>query len=143
MIDNEWKSASLRIASSILSKSEITDILNQKPSRAFDRGELMSPRNPSSQKRESALWILESGLPDASTLDDHILVLISFIERKHLEFMKLINKCEMDIFCGLSIKGTQANFSLSSKIIKRLNIFPVDIVFDLYSEDEKGIITPS
>jgi hypothetical protein len=137
MINEEWNTASLRIFSTVLSSKEITEILSCPPTKEAEKGELMSPRNPKSQIREDSIWILDSGLADTESLENHINKLAVFIREKKNELILLKTKCSLDIFCGLSIIGTQGSFSLSSNIIKSLSDFPIDVVFDLYTEQNK------
>src|ERR687883_1001383 len=66
---SEWARATVRVMSATLTTRELTEHLGREPSQAFERGSLMSPRNPRSARREEALWLLESPLPDGSSLD--------------------------------------------------------------------------
>ena len=132
MIDGTWQTASLRIFSEKLDSSEITEILDRAPTRYTKKGELMSPRNPKSQRYDHNLWLLESNLEDSTIYDEHINYLLSFVEAKKKEITILKEKCVIDIVCALSIDGTQASFDLNPEIINRLSAAQLGIVFDLY-----------
>jgi hypothetical protein len=136
MIDETWQSASLRIYSSTLTSFEITKILGSKPTRCFEKGELVDAKNLNSQRREQASWILESNIAETENLEKHLISLILFIEEKSNELNQIANQCNIDIFCGLSIKDGQGNFSLSSVIMKKLSTIPLVITFDLYADEE-------
>ncbi len=136
MIIENWNKADLRINSMELSSIEISRILNINPTESAEKGQLMSPRNPKSQKRDCSIWILNSGLPDLEPLENHLNILLSFIENKQKELNILKEKCDMDIFCGLSLKGKQGGFSLGLGIIKKLSFFPIAVTFDIYIEEE-------
>ncbi len=86
----------------------------------------MSSKNSKSQKLDHSIWILSSGLPDNVSIEEHLLKLGLYIENKKSELMKLKEKCQMDIFCGLSLKGTQGSFSLSAEIIGKLSSIPIE-----------------
>ena len=105
MLDDKWQSACLRITSDKLDSSEITSILSQVPTRSYKQGELMSPRNPKSQRHKVNKWILESGLDDTIIYEEHIEYLLSFVESKINEIMQLKEQCFIEIICALSING--------------------------------------
>ena len=74
-------SACFRIRSANLSPDAITSRLGTQPSRSFEKGSLLSQRNPRSGRREAALWVLESSREDLP-LSEQILELLTFIEGK-------------------------------------------------------------
>lgn len=136
MEDELWNVASLRISSNILSAVEITNIMGLSPTSFRIKGELMSKRNPKSQKHGLNLWILDSGLPDCNDIEEHLKKLGSLIESKIFELQSLEDKCEMDIFCGITLKGGQNTLLLTSEIIKKISLIPLDLVFDIYTNNE-------
>lgn len=136
MEDELWNVASLRISSNILSAVEITNIIGLSPTSFRVKGELMSKRNPKSQKHGLNLWILDSGLPDCNDIEEHLKKLGSLIESKIFELQSLEDKCEMDIFCGITLKGGQNTLLLTSEIIKKISLIPLDLVFDIYTNNE-------
>lgn len=136
MINKNWNKVSFRISSLEFSLSEITNTLSKSPTESKEKGQLMSPRNPNSQRMDRNMWILRSGLPDNATLEKHLNNLLAFIESKQKELNILKEKCDLDIFCGLSLKGTQGSFSISSEIIRRISIIPLEVVFDIYVEEK-------
>ena len=132
MKDELWNVASLRISSNIISVEEITNIIGLSPTRFHIKGELMSKRNPKSQKHGSNLWILDSGLPDSNDIEKHLNKLGSLIESKLSELQSLEDKCEIDISCGTTFKSGQNTLLLSSEILKKISLLPLDLVFDVY-----------
>lgn len=136
MINKEWNKADLRIYSKELTSLEISQILSQTPSESKEKGQLMSPKNSNSQKFEKNIWILRSELPKNLDIEKHLLKLCMFVDRKKSELKVLKEKCDIDIFCGLSLKGYQASFTLSTEVIEKLSSFPIDIIFDLYVEEQ-------
>jgi hypothetical protein len=135
MIDDNWQMVSLRIFSEILEPEEITKFIGCSPTQFHKKGELMSFKNPNSQKRTHNSWILESDLPNSVSFEKHIINIISFLENKINIIIKLKEKCHIDIVCALSIKGNQGSFELNSEIIQRLSAIHLNIVFDLYVDD--------
>ena len=127
--------ASLRILSTNLSVKQISEKLREEPSTSGEKGELMSPRNPQSQRREEAIWILQSNLSDEEEMEIHLANLVSFIESRYQEFRSLAKDCSIDIFCGFFLGGGQGGFMVPSDITHRLSGIPVDIIFDVYAAD--------
>lgn len=129
----KWATATLRIHSVVLNPEAISNALRTPPTNLALRGELMSPRNPKSSKRERHLWALESSLGAESSLEDQIENMIEFIEKNLIIIKRLIKECEIDLFCGYSSSTGQGGICLEASIIKRLSAVPIDLVFDIYT----------
>ena len=134
-------SASLCISSQTLSAKDITNILAIEPTRQHEKGTRMSSRNPNSRIRQASSWILASTLNKEELLSTHIEQLISLIEERTNEFEKLLEVCEMDIYCGFFSDEKSGEFSLNPKLLKRLTVIPIEIIVILYpptsdSDDE-------
>lgn len=127
----KWATAALRIHSQDLTTEKISALLGRQPTRAFAKGERMSPRNPSSAVFGEHLWILESGETTLTPIENHIATLVTFIEEKLSFLTALAETCEMDIFCGYSPSGEQGGFTLDGKILTALTAIPLDLVFDI------------
>ena len=134
--DKKWSSASLRISSEIITIKEICEILNTNASNSFAKGTLLDTRNPNSLLRPENLWILNSNLNDSLPLEKHIEELTNFLEQKSENLKKLIGKCEFEVFCGFSSTSGQGGVLLSANLLKRITVFPIDIVLDLYPPEE-------
>ncbi len=131
-----WISTSIRISSSKLTASDITKLLGKKSSRCYKEGELMSPRNPNSKKYEQNLWIYEVDTEQTDDLKSNFDALNVFIKSNEKHFKELLVDCQMDVFCGISYKGEQGGIMLSTETLKTLSSIPIEIVFDLYFEDD-------
>ncbi len=134
MISEEGKkiSVSLRILSDTLSVNEITNILGVDPTRIFEKGSLSSPRNPKSLTRNSSVWIFESKLHESEELEKHVDIILSFVEDHNEQFKTLVSKCEIDIYCGYFSDNGQGSIVFTSKLLKRLAPFSIDVIIDLY-----------
>jgi Domain of unknown function (DUF4279) len=130
MTTTKHHSAGLRIFSKTLSVSEITAHLQAEPSRSFEKGTLVSPRNPKSTRREFTLWILSSNVEPEEIFHTHIESLLTFIENKIDKLEQLLTTCEIDIFCGLFAEDSGSIFYLDSKLLKRLTAIPIDLIID-------------
>jgi hypothetical protein len=105
--------------------------MNTQPSKCFEKGTLLSPRNPNSQRRESALWILESKSLETDRLEKHITELLEFVESKASELTALSSQCLYDVFCGFSPEEGQHSVILKADLLRRLEVVPVDLVIDI------------
>lgn len=124
--------ATLRIHTVNLSLEEISAILRVQPSQSFSKGERMSLRNPLSAVFEENVWMLESWAESSLPLEVHILQLVEFLEQRSPLVKRLIDSCDVDIFCQYSSANGQGGFTLEANVMKRLTAIPVDIIFDIY-----------
>lgn len=134
--NEKWSRASLRITSQSKSAAEITKLLRTEPSEAYEKGASLSRTNPQSPARQESLWVLESGLHESQPLEAHITKLLSFIERNLSVLKDLLLDCEIDLFCGFSSSNGQGGFVLTSDLLKRITVLPIDIVLDLYPPEK-------
>jgi len=131
--------ASITILSPKLEISEINKLLGITPSSYSDKGSPLNKRNPEGRKRPASSWILESDLDSMSDLDAHIEYLLSIVEQKKQEFQELSNNsCKLEIFCGIFLADEDygGSFTLSSTLIKRLTILPLDIIVITHPPDQ-------
>jgi hypothetical protein len=133
--DKESK-VTLRVSSSEHSLLEIIDIIGEKPSSGYEKGELVSSKSAIPPYREESLWFLESGLSKDFTIDEHLLKVTEFIESNCDKLKSLISiGCDIDVYCCYTTYNGQGGFVLTSDIIKKFSVLPIDIVFDFYSID--------
>lgn len=120
------------IRSETLELSSISKLLNTNATRSHLKGELMSRRNPHSQKYEKNLWILESKVEKKDDIYEHLANLLKFIENNLDKLNGIVNQCEFEISLGIFIKGENAGFYLDKDIMQRLNKIPIELFFDIY-----------
>ena len=113
--------------------SEITDLLNLAPTKAWQSGE---PGEYIPKQKESG-WELHSPLPkNEMFMDAHISALIDILEPKKNEIEILSNKYEIGINCVGYFKCANPGFHLDSKLIKKCAELNLSIDFDLYCVEE-------
>ena len=105
------------------------------PSKSYEKGTMLSPRNPNSQTRESALWILDSNCLDTDRLEKHIAELLRFVESRASELMELSSQCLYDLFCGVSPTEGQQSVVLDADLLRRLEVVPIDFIVDIVAEN--------
>src|SRR5712692_850260 len=99
---------------------------------------VVSPRNPQSPIRSTTMWHKYSGLDESRPMEEHIAVLLTFIEERAGALRNISEHCSMDLFCGVFLNTPQAGIVLESHLLERLvNLqLGIDIVFDLYPGHE-------
>jgi hypothetical protein len=127
--------ASIRVFSKSCNAEEIGKILKID----FDEKKIMGePRSKGSiLKWEKNVWILTSGVPQSSTLEDHIEKLLEKIESKKEYFSLLGSDCKVG--CQCYIDGDQEEvrpeISLPSALIKGLAAINAYLDIDMYISD--------
>jgi hypothetical protein len=99
-----------------LTSSHLTEHLGREPTEAFERGTLMSPRNPKSQRRPEALWLLKSDLPDGSNLQAQLDWAAETVASMHERLASL-----------------PVGSLLDRELLAKLEGVPLDIIFDVYA----------
>jgi hypothetical protein len=128
-------SASFRIHSANLSPDAITARLGTQPSRSFEKGSLLSQRNPKSGGREAALWVLESSREDLP-LSEQIRELLTFIEGKSIALTKLSADCLFDVFCAFAPSEGERMLIIEADLLHKFQVMPIDFVVDFLGEAE-------
>lgn len=135
-ISDKESKVTLRISSSAHSLLELIDIIGENPSRGYEKGDLVSSKSATPRYREESLWFLDSGLSKDFTIDEHLLKVTEFIESNCDKLKSLISKgCDIDVYCCFTSFNGQGGFVLTSDIIKKFSVLPIDMVFDLYLID--------
>ena len=125
--------ASLRIASKVLTGSELSLLINKKPNSQHDIGERMSNRNPNSLIREESLAIFDSSLNDDEPLESHMLEIIELIKSNSQTLKESADLIEMSIECSFGTDNGQGGWTLDTDAICSLSEFPLQVNFDIYS----------
>jgi hypothetical protein len=128
----EWATATVRVWSETHSAAELRALLGREPTRSFERGSLMSPRNPQSARREVSLWVLESELARDEPVERHLEWALDVVEMLR-EPIASLPPGSSDIFVGCQLIEGQGSVGLDNGLLQRLGALPVDLIFDLYS----------
>ena len=135
MANSEKESkVSLRISTSNLTISEISLILGEQPTESVEKGKLISTRSPTPRFHQETLWFIESGLSSNETFDTHLEKIAEFIETHISVLQELISKgCDIGIYCSFTTFNGQGGLLLSSEVLKKLAMLPIDLMIDLYA----------
>lgn len=127
----KWSRASLRISSKSLTCAEITAALRTEPTVCFERGAPVRSA-AGGPKREESLWIMESGLNDAESLERHLQYLVEFVSSKSSQLSSIRPRCDMEVFCAFASETGQGGVTLPSNLLKAIAAIPMDLSLDLY-----------
>ncbi|MFE3105388.1 DUF4279 domain-containing protein [Nocardia tengchongensis] len=130
--DVKWSAGSIRLVSQAVSASEISARLGITADEEFERGSLMSPRNPASARRKSSVWIRRSGLANDSDLADHVRVLVGLVSGCREELARLSADCSLELVLGFGSENGQGGCVLPAGLISDVAALRLDIVLDLY-----------
>lgn len=147
MPDGKWSAGSLRIASRTMSVGDISEMLGIEPDRSYERGSLISPRDPDSRRWDSTVWIRTSGLANDRWLDEHLAVLVRLLDGRQEALGRLAGDCEVDLFLGFGSES-QGGCVLPAALLKEIGLLGIDVVLDLYppspdDAEEDYLFSPS
>lgn len=126
--------ASIRIISESLSVQELTSTIGHEPTRSS------SPVTSSNADgtRHDFRWILDSELPDSSSLEEHLEALLGFLEQRHSVFARLPQDCTIDLWCTAYSSSSFLGIVLDRSLIKRAAMLGLSFVISAYREPESG-----
>lgn len=130
--DTKWTAGSIRITSRTVTAREVSDRLGLTADRQFERGSLLSTRNPGGARRETSVWIRSSGLPDDSDLTDHVRTLVELVDGRREELASLSAACTLDLVLGFGSENGQGGGVLPAHLLAEVGALGLDIVLDLY-----------
>lgn len=124
--------AAMRICSAVRSAADLAALVPFRPSRLVERGsKLNGGKSPDSR------WILDSPLPEQSSIEEHITYFLDLIETNSAKIGKLPSDCEADIWCTISSPDQFAGFALDRVLLRRLADKELELVFSVYTESAK------
>ncbi len=130
--DMKWSKGSIRIMSQAVRASEISARLGLTADAEFERGSLMSPRNPASARREGSVWVLRSGLPDDRDLAEHVRALVGLVDGCREALGGLSDDCDLELLLGFGSENGQGGCVLPADLLADVAGLGLDIVLDLY-----------
>ncbi|MFJ4657451.1 DUF4279 domain-containing protein [Nocardia sp. NPDC088792] len=136
--DRKWTAGSIRLSSRTVSAGEISARLGIMADEQFERGSLISPRNPAGARREYNVWIRRSGLANDSDLADHVRVLVGLLDGRRAELAALSVDCDVEFLLGFGSGNGQGGCVLPGSLLADIATFGLDIVLDLYPPGAPG-----
>ncbi|MEU9269006.1 DUF4279 domain-containing protein [Streptomyces sp. NPDC048251] len=139
--ETKWSVGSIRITSRTVRAEEISVRLGIVSDEQFERGSLMSPRNPDSHRRESSVWIRRSGLGSGNRLEEHVAALVRLVDGCREELTRLSADCDLELYLGFGSENGQGGCVLPARLLAEVGGLGLDIVLDLYPPTpEAGVV---
>lgn len=128
----DHSAAALRIFGDDLDPDEVTRLLGCEPSVAQSTGELI--RSASGRERivKCGNWRLKAAPAEPEDLNGQIRWILSQTTNNLDVWKKLVDRYEVDMFCGLFMAESNDGFSLSSDVLLMLGQRGIEIDFDVY-----------
>ncbi|WP_405792530.1 DUF4279 domain-containing protein [Streptomyces sp. NBC_00029] len=136
--DTKWSAGSIRITSRTVRAEEISVRLGVVPDEQLEQGSLMSPRNPSSARRETSVWIRRSGLGSDSQLEEHVAALVRLVNGCREELTRLSVDCDLELYLGFGSDNGQGGCVLPAHLLAEVGGLGLDVVLDLYPPTSEG-----
>jgi len=130
--------STLRIWTNVLSGEELADRFQRPDAETHNAGELMSPRNPRSQRRKSSSWHLTSDVAESATLSEHL----GWATTTKRSLSQLPDDARADVFVGAFLDGSMGSFEISSSDAESLANCGLTVVFDVYGGDDEAEDAP-
>jgi hypothetical protein len=128
--------ACLRIFGDGLMPEEITQMLQCAPTVAQRTGEVI--RYPSGRERivQRGNWRLDASTAEPEDINGQVRSLLSKLESALEVWKNLVQRFDVDMFCGVFMGGDNDGFSLAPDVMMLLGERGITIDFDIYSADD-------
>ena len=111
----------------------LSTLLGTPPSSQSRQGDLVSPRNPRSQRFQENIWLLESGLSDELDLADHIAHLLAVLDAAGSHYEEVLRIADsIAIRCLFSSDTGQGSVTLDEQMLGRLSERKITLSIDLF-----------
>jgi hypothetical protein len=131
-VGRHWVTSTLRVTSATATADELTAALGMNPTEAHERGTLASPRNPRSQRRQRAVWLVDSSVPDEAPLADHLRWAVELGERIRARADGLPDDWSGDIVIGWTPERDQESVYLDAELLAALARTSFNVALSLY-----------
>lgn len=125
--------ASLRIGGDALEPDEISTLLGCEPSSKYRKGEA---RGKGRAIAKTGSWQLDATNKAPGDLDAQIREIFEQINFEH--WSSVIDRYEVDVFCGLFMSVSDEGFSISADVLKNLGERRIQLDVCLYGPPSIG-----
>lgn len=107
--------ASLRIGGDTLEPDEISALLGCEPSTSARKGE---GRGKGRAVNKTGMWTLDAKTRAPGDLDAQVREILGQIDFEH--WNSVVDRYDVDVFCGLFMSGSDEGLSISADVLKNL-----------------------
>ncbi|MEW5883894.1 MAG: DUF4279 domain-containing protein [Armatimonadota bacterium] len=125
------------ISGESLDPAAISQLLGLSPDEQQRRGDKhIGPSGKQYADHKVGLWLINSGLAEDGSFQDHVESLLKRISRSSAQFADLKRRgFDVYIFVGAYISKGNGAISLNADVMRRLSALGIDVDFDIYSDD--------
>jgi hypothetical protein len=134
--------ACLRIFGDDLIPEEITHILRCAPTIAQRTGEVIRYQSGRERVVRCGNWRLDAEPAEPEDINGQVRRLLSQVESDPNVWKSLVQRFDVDIFCGLFMQGSNDGMSLAPDIMALLGERGVHLALDIYSASDDDDVTP-
>jgi Domain of unknown function (DUF4279) len=132
-VARHWVKSAVRISSASAAAGEITTALGVEPTSTGALGDLMSPRNPKSQRFDRHVWLLDSDVPEESSLEDHLRWAVELGEHIRERASALPEDWSGDVVIGWTPNESQEGVYLDRDLLAALARTSFNIALTAYA----------
>jgi Domain of unknown function (DUF4279) len=134
---HHWVSSAVRITSATANVAEISKVLGMEPTRAHERGTLTSPRNPESQRRDRLVWLVDSDVPEESSLEDHLRWAVHLAGQIRARGAALPEDWSGDIHIAWTPEESQEGVHLDRELLAALGETSFNLLLSVYANGDE------
>lgn len=134
--------ACLRIFGTELVPEEITRLLQCEPTVAQRTGDVIHYQSGRERVVKCGNWRLQAATAAPEDINGQIRAILSKVESSPVVWKALVQRFEVDMFCGLFMQGSNDGFSLAPDVMALLSERGIVIGFDIYDASDNDV-TPS
>ena len=125
--------ASLRIYTKGLSLSDVSDKFGYAYDFGHSEGDVISTKT--AKQHTETMWGKNSTCSTSENLDTHVTELLDWLDKTKSVFHEVVSKINIkpNVFCFLSTENGQGGADISSKNMKRMSEYSLDLVLDVYA----------
>jgi len=131
--------ACLRLFGDDVEPDEITHILRCAPTAAHRTGEVIRYQSGRERVVKCENWLLNATKAEPEDINGQVRWLLSQVEPDPDAWKRLIQRFEVDIYCGLFMKGSSEGLSLAPDVLALLGERGIHLGFEIYSDIDDAV----
>jgi uncharacterized protein DUF4279 len=121
------------------SPDSVSAVFGRRPTGFHAKGETI---RKSAVVRKQSIWEIDSGLPEDSSVDEHLDSLLAILEKHDAGLRAVAGKSAVGIQCAAFWHTSQPGFHLSKDLLARVATLGISLDFDMYCMDESEVSEP-
>lgn len=136
MAQMHHSAACLRIFGDDLVPEEITRILRCTPTVVRTTGEVIRYQSGRERVVKCGNWILDAVSAEPEDVSGQVRWLLSQVESDDVVWKSLVQRFDVDIYCGLFMQGSNDGLSLAPDVMALLGERGIHLALEIYSAND-------